>query len=232
MCRTIFILLLLTYSISNTFSQYYSCQNDTSKIYASSTEEKLTGRAYYPKVYINNELQYFNTWSKGEVILNDGAVVKNVYLRYDSYTDELLWLRDLDLQTAVVEKQYINGFKIYLEYNKSTAYFKKIFIENWYEFNGFPRYLQVLAEGKISLYVQRQVSLNNNTNELYQKYQYFLLKNGRFYSFKPARITLLNIMQEDKEKMKSVLRSHRLHVRKESDLIEAIIIYNALPESN
>ena len=67
--------------------------------------------------------QYFSDWAKGDVYLENGDVVSDIFLRYDQYMDEVLWLRETDFKTGVLPRGDISGFVIYNERKEPLAEF-------------------------------------------------------------------------------------------------------------
>ena len=224
--RTVFLLCLLL-SILNA-----SGQNGITLCDTSSTIDKMLGEKLLARVYLNtqvsNNIQYFNNWSPGDVVLLDGNTVKNELLRYNSFIDELIWLRANDYSRGIIYKSTVKEFVLYNDKHVPFAYFKRIKFKNWYSVDTTDTYLQVLEEGKLSLYVRRRVlNINKSTKELVPKDIFFMKIDGQYYSFSPNRINLFRLMKENKEKMKTIVRGGHFKIRREPELIQAIKKYNA-----
>jgi hypothetical protein len=226
--RNLFIFSLIVIS-SISFAQKGNPICDTTAYLDKMHEDKLLARIFVNPIISNNN-QFFNYWTNGVVELSNGNKVKNELLRYNTFIDELLWLRKADYTTGIIYGSTVKSFVLYNDKNIPFATFKRIKLKNWYSLDSTYSYLQVLEEGKISLYVQRKVvkigNIDKSTSELVPKDQYYLLKDGLYYAFVPSRMNLYRAMKEDADKMKSVVRSSHLRVRKEPQLIEAIKKYN------
>jgi hypothetical protein len=219
-----FIFIYL-FTYLHTYSQSVFCDcsfDDDNEIIS---DGNLTAKVYISPNLNKKEL-YYSSWGIGEVELVDGSIVKNKILRYNGYLDELVWLRDVDKKTGLVDKQLVKSFKIYDRDNISSNFFRKFKIKRWFSFDTVVVYMQVLAEGKLSLYVSRKVIQMSNSQEFVSKYEYYLYKDGNFIPFKPNRVYFLQILGSEKEKMKSILRTNHLRVRQENQLIKAVEIYN------
>jgi hypothetical protein len=223
-CLILILFFLLGFEPEN-FSQFNNCQCTSKDMNEKNFEEKIIARIFINQMIGNNN-QYFNAWTSGDIYLNDGCIIKNELLRYNTYTGDLLWLRKADYQTGVVNKQVIMGFTLYDQNNLVNAKFKKIKTKNWYSGDSANIFFQVLAEGQISLYANRKSQSLKNTNEIIEKDEYYLLKNGVLSKFTPNRYSLYRIMGEEKPNMRLVIRSEHLRVRKEPQLIRAIELYN------
>jgi len=202
---------------------YCNCINDDQNI--EDFEKKLSGRIYINS-FVGHGSQFFNKWTKGYIIMSDGQVIKNKYIRYNRYSDELIWLRNSDYKTAIVDKETVNEFIIYDEENVPYAHFIKARIKNWYQADSTDVFLQVLAEGYVSLYALRTVTVIRNTNEIYNKDEYYLLKKNNFYKIDASRISLLRTLADEEAQVKQILRRNKLKVKFEPQLIEAIELLN------
>ena len=186
------------------------------------------------KTFINpfpaNNLQFYNDWSPGNIILENGTVIKNELLRYNAYLDELLWLRKSDFKQGVVNKQTVTGFTCINEENKEEIFFTKKRIKRWYLNDSSDVFLQVLVAGNVTLYSYRAVTYNSDIHDLENNEMYFISTNNGLQRFKPNRVSFLKLFTgEDKSKVKSILKNYRLKVADEGQLIEAIRIYNDSP---
>lgn len=223
-----YILFLFILSIPSViFSQEDNTICDTSTAHV----DKMLGAKLLAKTFVNtmvsNNDQFYNNWTNGNVTLSDGSVVKNELLRYNSFIDELLWLRKRDYSAGIIYKTTVREFVFYDEKNNPVAKFKNLNVRNWYSLDSSYTYLQVLTEGKISLYVQRRmININKSTKELVQKDLYFLYKDGQYHSLIPNRMNLYRVMKDEKENIRKIVRGSHLRVRKEAQLTEAIEKYN------
>jgi hypothetical protein len=190
--------------------------------------ERMFGARLLAKTYVNtngtNSKQYYNNWSNGEVKLVNGDIVKNELLRYNLLLDELLWLRKIDYSTGMVYKNTVEEFTLFNDSSASIARFKKAQLQSWYSSDSAYTYLQVLAEGKVSLFVQRNIS--NSTNELKAKNKYYIETDGVYAGFAPNLSSFCAPLKDDKKKMKSIVHTNHLTIRNELDLIKAVDIYN------
>jgi hypothetical protein len=225
--RNILFIFILSIPIA-VFSQEGGTICDTSSAHI----DKMLGAKILARTFVNtlvsNNNQFYNNWAEGDIILSDENVIKNELLRYNSYIDEFLWLRKTDFSAGIIYKSTVREFTIYNEDKTTIARFKNLKVRNWYALDSSYTYLQVLAEGRLSLYVQRRmVNIDKSSKELVQKDLYYLYKDGQFHSFVPNRMNLYRVMKVEKENMRKIIRSSHLRIRKEAQLTEAIKKYNA-----
>ena len=223
--KTTFILILISNAliILNLSAQDNPLNHNANCEHTINFEAKLKGRVFINK-YPGKSIQFYKNWMQGELLLSDGNIVTNKVLLYNSLLDELIWRRSTDYKQVILNKQAIAGFTLYNSDNIKVAEFQKKYLKNASDSTG--TFLQILTEGKISLYVKREVLFKENSGEFQGKNNYYLLKNGEFYPLIPYRWFLYRLMGEDKAKMKTIVRKNFLFIKKEPALIKAIQLFN------
>ncbi len=219
-----FILILITQTLAlNTFAQDNYCNCNTDFRQNTDFEAKLFGKAFINK-YPGKNIQFFKSWMPGDLLMSDGSIVKNKILGYNSMLDELIWMRTPDYQQVVLNKKTIAGFTLYGTNNIKIAEFRKLYLKNWLSGDSSSTYLQVLVKGRLTLYVERKVILISNTEIFQNEDQYYLQKEDKLYDMKPNRRSLFRLMgnENDKNRMKAIVRKNFLFVNKEPQLVKAI----------
>lgn len=176
-------------------------------------EDKLNGLPYKNLLADYND-QYFNEqFVNGNIVLRDGSMVRNKLLKYSGYLDELIWVRSNDYQRILLKKEDINEFSLFANDSLHTVRFKKIRIKNWFEQDSINAFLQVLVEGRYSLYAFRKMNIHSNSFNFYKQYEYFIKKpDGKLYSLKLRRKQLFMIVPEIKDDIKALIRNHSFKV--------------------
>ncbi len=217
------IIVLLTNAGLLSQEYYCNCVEDISM--TENFQKRLSGR-YFVSRTMNYGSQFYYKWANGDVIMNDGQIIRNKYIRYNRYYDELIWLRKSDYKTALMEKETIDEFIIYAEDNTPYAHFIKTRIKKWYQFDSTDVFLQVLTEGYISLYAFRTVTVIRNKIEIYDKDIYYLLMNNEYYRIDASRLGLMRALPQNKTELKQIIRKNKLKVKSEPHLIKAIELLN------
>ena len=73
--------------------------------------QQLNGERYMDAGHKNEGMYLFEEWFPGKVLLRSGEWVFNVPLRYNGYTDDLLWLKGSTVQIRL-DKESLLGFTI------------------------------------------------------------------------------------------------------------------------
>jgi len=225
--KSLYLLILFSLSIYKVYSQQSDCVCSADEDYGIRLKTGLIGFEYHNPVEGYEGQQYFNSWTLGEVMLNNGDVIKSIFLRYDKYLDELLWFRKSDLRTGIVKKDGITGFRLFDDRNNLSASFikKKIILPLADSTDVF---LQVLVSGQVPLYVYRNVNIASNDYKLSDNTRYLITASGRDFLITLKRQSLLDIPVIQKTEMKNILRTNRITIKdNEPGLIRAIVLFNS-----
>jgi hypothetical protein len=225
MRAALFILVFLIVA-ADLSGQSPGCDCSSADNYSEMLQQGLIGVEYSNPVKGYGGQQYFNDWMLGEVELMNGDVIRNIILRYDQYSDQLLWLRKSDYRMGIVNKDDVAGFRMLDDKKKETAVFaKKKIILPWID--SADAYLQVLVSGDLMLYAYRNVNVVTVEYKLTKNTKYIISTEGKDYLVALRRSSLLDLPVIQKSEMKKVLRTQKLAIRdNEWGLLHAIMYYN------
>jgi len=185
----------------------------------------LVFREYQNPIHNYRGEQFFNQWDEGYIILSNGETINNMTLRYDRFTDELLWLRPGDFVTGVVNKSVIKGFVIYSQ-DLLQSYFLKRNIRPP-GMDTISSFLHVLAEGDLDLLVYRHVVKAVSESRTVDNTIYYIFTDERnFQAVRLRRRSLTHLQGVDTDLMKSVIKNNRLSVNNELNFAKAVYLYN------
>jgi hypothetical protein len=171
--------------------------------------------------------QYFCDWTKGDVMLKNGIIIPNIFLRYDKYADELIWLRETDFKAGILPRGDIRGFVIFNEQKEARAEFELRKIRLPYKPDSSEIFLQLLAKGKLELFAYRKVIQSGSDYILRDDNRYLVFSNGNSYFVGASKRLLFKVPGIDVAKMKSVLKTNRVRLDgTEYSLIRVVDLYN------
>jgi hypothetical protein len=218
----IWIIILLTGLVLKVSAQQFECNCEPEDDYNTVRRNTLMGFEYIDPLAGFEQEHFFNNWVVGEVSFTNGEVIRDIFLRYDMYQDELLWMRMSDLKRGVLTKSRIAGFKLpdnMGTFIKSTV--KLPMLQDTVEV-----YLQVLLSDKFQLYAYRHVTIEGKADEITDNTLYLLVHENNNYWIPLSRRSLLNLPGIDKAKMKSVIRERKQELKdNETVFINAIRAY-------
>jgi hypothetical protein len=229
MKHIIFALLINLTCIIN-HAQEKNCLCNYYPVDESVLEEKITGIALSDENIKLPAGETYCQWSRGNIILNNGEVIKDRNIRYDGFADQLVVsVIDKNVKLAV-EKNTIQGFDIKMFNSDRMLHYKRVNVKDFYSANYHTALLQVLVAGKTSLYAYRNLQYVGQTYELQDNFSYFIIKeDGTMYHFRNfSRRYIARLFPDKKVILKSQLRKQHNRVRDEDHLIKAIEMANSL----
>jgi hypothetical protein len=138
------------------------------------TLNRLVFREYHNPINSYRGEQFLNEWAKGNINLVNGEKINNITLRYDMFSDELLYLREDDFVTGIVNKDDCEHFQISASQSELSFVKKQIKLPHWMP--GF-RTCRSLSMVKPDLLVFRSVvKAISESRQLTTPYIIFLLK--------------------------------------------------------
>jgi hypothetical protein len=200
------ILLAFLLFCSGVFSQsyYVKCPQPSGKVFR---DEALIFALDYTPTPPAPSKQFYNTWTRGEVIFYNEKRATGVVLSYNTWLDELLWINEDSYLVGVIPKESISEFVFWDENHEASERFRKVKTTGMkYEYS----YLQVLADGNYTIYCQHRLSYVPGNKDFEKSYHFFKQKEeGVLQQFKPNRRSIIQLFPKDrKAEIKSLIRKN------------------------
>lgn len=181
-----------------------------------------------------------DAWRPVKLVTVMGAVVRDIKLKYNCYSGDLLGMKEGSTDSVLIKTDLIGAFQ-YLDYRDSVILFKKLKISNNQKFPGEPTFYQVLSEGKISLikfyskkirHFDTETSSIVDTNQprLVDDNELFLLKEDgtNISCTKQSKKRLIEFFGYQESKIKSYVKMNGLNFRSEIDIKQILKEYERL----
>jgi hypothetical protein len=225
--KNIYLCLVVLFIVQSAFCQVDVVNADPDRIYMTNMRNGLMGVEYTDPFSGYNGSHYFNDWTHGEILLANGEIINGLYLRYESYQDQLLW-QTKDHIPCIICKECIAGFNLFDIYDNITASFVlKKNIRLPLENDSANCFFQTLVEGELCLYALRKVARLSDFSMLVDDTRYFIFNKDQYIRIRLRSHDLLNVPFIDRSKIKSILKSNRIKLRNdEQALVRAINMYN------
>jgi len=228
------ILLLLICITANAQTNVIQTIPDIDSTFTS----KLTGEYFYENTHYIGE-QFFNKdWTEGDILLSNGTMIYKKSLKYNGLRDELIWLNSSNYGKFKLDKSSISEFWL-KNISDHDIHFKRINVRDTSLTRQPDIFAEVKVEGKLSLYIQRKVSVIGSENVRTDNtvISYDDLKNSpRYYIKLPTnqylmltklrRRAFLRLFPEDKKAINKIIKDNRLKVKVESDFVKLIELMN------
>ncbi|MFA6401407.1 MAG: hypothetical protein WCX31_07240 [Salinivirgaceae bacterium] len=221
-----YVILIGMVAFGNTLSAQVSGNRSCQGLPAAVNNVPMVATTYINEFPSKKE-QFYNNWTKGTIYFTNGYKAPDCMIRYNGWKDELIWLRETDYKTGTVIKGKVASFTF-----DNTMQREALRFIHYIDTGGFQKtdiYLEVIAEGKTSVYCYRKATLLKGENKFVTKYQYYLKQNRELHKFTPGKRNLLAFFPKEKHKaIKDILRVNHLKLKNDEQLAEAIKLINGL----
>jgi hypothetical protein len=204
------------------------------------SQTKLTGETWFEQKGYKGE-QFFNkTWMLSDIILTTGETVYGVEVKYNGFLDELIWVNPTLNQQFKLDKQLIKEFSLKTKQGQLTHFKRLKIIKPGSTNRQSDLFAEVEVEGKISIYIQRKISVVNtdyitidgipSQEEIIKPTPQYFLKflSSDFMQLEKIKLKLLmQLLPTQKQQIDLVMRKNNLKLKTEQDLVKLIKLLNA-----
>lgn len=193
-------------------------------------DPKLTGRLFVYDYNIIGEQFFLKHWTKSDIKLSNGAIIKDKYLKYNCYSSKFIHLNDSNIQVEV-DDAFIDEVTLKLEKDDKVV-FQRIWFRGINQKDSVRVFAQILSEDKNMLFVHRLVVNDKHENvvtsagtysktRVREKNSYiFKLRNGNDIVISRLRTkSVINSFASYSLDIKALVKKNRLKIRNEYDLV-------------
>jgi len=168
----------------------------------------------------------------GSIYQGEEIVRSGIQMRYNTYADEIeikekpsskdfgALVKDPDIFVKIGNNIYV--FVPHEQSPDKSGYFNVLFAGERYDL--YKRTISTFIEAK-----EAQSSYDRATPPSFKKSTtYYLVDNGTFLEIPNTRSKIMNMMSSKKKEMHQYVKSNKLDVRKEADLIKALQHFDSL----
>ncbi len=211
-----FLLVIAIQSLSAQANYYCNC---TDKI---DSGPYLPGEIFIPAEPLDIVTYYNSDWLLGDIYLANGEIVRNKYIKYNKFLDELLWLEPESNRIIELDKEGILQFHFLNFQGDASVYFKTITAKRHALTDSSKIFGQEIYNGKLSLFImhniiieQKELTYVNGTycqKNVYGEEPIYYL---RFINNKAVALTNLSrknltaIFPDKKDQIKKFFRENR-----------------------
>jgi len=218
--KRVFILFLCLLKISFSGAQFLSATGAGNGVLLETKYSSVEGSPYL-----------YSDWKNGSVKDRNGVLSENLMIKYDSYRDEVQFLKDG--RTFVIEPANASEFHFTILDENSNA-IERLTFKNGFTIDGFTllNYFQVLYEGKITYlkkikanYLEENVT-SYGTNEQVKKFVRteleFMIRDGKVLLIGRNRKDFLSNFSDQESQIKSFIKTNKLSIKNDKDLAEIL----------
>jgi hypothetical protein len=201
----------------------------------------LSGEIIQPSTGLKGSQFFINEWVKGDIFFHDGTRVTDKKLRYNGYTEEVLWLHEGSNQVVLIDRNLIEKFSLYLPDNPEPLVFEKMPLKSAFQQGTGDVFAHSLYKDTISLFAIRQVVKKRDViekrgnarglfTEIEPKHIYFLILPCERVAIigKSRRKSFYRAFPQFRDEIRSAFTGTRNRIRDENEMVEAVRLINEI----
>ena len=176
----------------------------------------------------------YEDWYRGKVIGSDGRILEDILLKYEAYSEYLIYMQEGKVFELSGE---ILSFSIFPEVEgmKDSLFFRKGYPAA--DENTMNTFYEVLVDGKASLLKShRKTTALSSQNALVSNKRDFILEEELYIALgkqpplrvKKDRNNLLDILKDRKAELAEWLDKKKVNLKREDGIAELVTRYNSL----
>ncbi|MFC0518835.1 hypothetical protein ACFFGT_31770 [Mucilaginibacter angelicae] len=209
-----------------------------STLRAQTYREDYRGRPFMEQSYTDIQGNPFlnESWLMGTVTFVNGQAA-NVNLKYNIYTDELLFRKQND-STVQAFVDPVKSFSIPYLLIEGSDLVNNLFRSQFPVIDGHTMntFYQVIGEGKITLlryYKKKLLSSKEfnsatTTQTFMAENAYYLFSNNQMTRFKPSQKTILAAMSDKADKVQEYIKTNKVDFKSDAALAKLFSYYSSL----
>ena len=223
--RITITIIILTVSALKLFPQDgCDCSNDLALMAMS---EKLFGTVIEQSPVAGQF--YYDEWRKGSVLLLSGKTIAEELLKYNGFLDKFFVYKSMKGKLVILNDEEIREVNLTDNITGGTNHFIRKRVKNPYAADSVDTYLEVLATGPTSLFARRKMEyLPASHNYIPATRYYVSMPDLSMHQVDPRNKNFLILTGKMEEALKTQLRKARLNIKRESDFIQVVNLYNEL----
>jgi hypothetical protein len=194
----------------------------------------IIGKSYVAPAIGRGSPYLVEGWHRGSVVLASNDTITVEHLKFNCLKNELLWTNQGKLSISI-DNNLIKSFGLFTSNDLSERRFEKATLKLPFLSDTIIRFVEVMAEGRMSFYTLRNIYVENeivagNNGGQYsmpvyspEPVFYIQLENYSIKQIKINKKSLIKAYPEASEKIHHILRSAHLgRITNEYEMVEAV----------
>lgn len=182
----------------------------------------------------------YDQWKPGNIYLNDNTLIKNVNIKFNIYTDELMYLNSSSGDSLIIDRTMINKFEIIDDLTDDIILLEEI---NTKPVKSSKKtFVKVIYEGKSKLilkYIKSFTKANYKgayaTGNKYDEYnddqQYFIfIDENNPVKIKLNKKSVIKALAVKEDEVKVFINERNLSLNNENEVAELLEYYDSIAD--
>jgi hypothetical protein len=181
----------------------------------------------------------FDTWKQGNIFLKDSSLIRDINIKYNIYTDDVLYLNSKSGDSLIIDRRLIDAFEIQGDSSVNLLLFRDISLKPGSKDKS--TFTRVLYNGKtkllikyIKVFIMADYKGAYTAGRRYDEYtdnsQYYIMKDNKLNRIKLNKKAIIKVLADRENEIKSFIDKEGADLNNEYDVITLLEYYDSLPD--
>jgi hypothetical protein len=181
----------------------------------------------------------FDTWREGNIFLKDSSLIRDINIKYNVYTDDVLYLNSTSVDSLIIDRHRIDAFEIHGDSIADLLLFRDISLKPGSKDKG--TFARVLYNGKtkllikyIKVFIKADYKGAYTAGRRYDEYtdnsQYYIIKDNELNRIKLNKKAIIKVLADRENEIKSFIEKEGADLNNENDVITLLEYYDSLSD--
>ncbi len=181
----------------------------------------------------------FDTWREGNIILKDSSLIKDINIKYNIYTDDVLYLNSKSGDSLIIDRHRIDAFEIKGDSSADLLLFSDIRLKPGSKDKS--TFARVLYNGEtkllikyIKVFIKADYKGAYTAGRRYDEYtdnsQYYIMKDNELNRIKLNKKAITKVLADRENDVKSFIDKEGTDFDNENDVIKLLEYYDSLSD--
>jgi hypothetical protein len=181
----------------------------------------------------------FDTWKEGNIFLKDSSLIRDINIKYNIYTDDVLYLNSKSGDSLIIDRHRIDAFEIQGDSSADLLLFRDISLKPGSKDKS--TFARVLYNGKtkllikyIKVFIKADYKGAYTAGRRYDEYtdnsQYYIIKDNELNRIRLNKKAIIKVLADRENEIKSFIDKEGTALDNENDVIKLLEYYDSLPD--
>jgi hypothetical protein len=181
----------------------------------------------------------FNSWKQGNIFLKDSSLIKDINIKYNIFTDDVLYINSTSGDSLIINRFLIDAFEIQGDAPDDMLLFRDLRLKSGNSSRS--TFARVLYNGEtkllikyIKVFIKADYKGAYTAGRRYDEYtdnsQYYIMKNNELNKIKLNKKSITKVLADRESDIRSFIDREGTVLDNENDVIELLEYYDSLAD--
>jgi hypothetical protein len=181
----------------------------------------------------------FNIWKQGDIFLKDSSLIKDINIKYNIYTDDVLYLNSKSGDSLIIDRPRIDAFEIQGDSPADLLLFRDIRLKPGSKdkstfarvlYDGQTKFLIKYTKNFIKADYKGAYTAGRRYDEYTDNSQYYIMKDNELNRIKLNKKAIIKVLADRENEVKSFIDKEGADLDSENDVISLLEYYDSLSD--